>query len=160
MSWTRRQFITTAYEEIGLASYVYDLEPEQLLSAKTRLDSMMATWNGKGIRCGYPLVNNPDLGDLDDDTGVADMDAEAIYSNLAIRLANKHGKKIPRELKVTAKSGYNALLTRKVADTTRKLNPSLVPAGQGHRVRGIGNRTYLNKPSTALDAGGDSELDL
>ena len=33
MSWTKRQYIVDAFEEIGLASYVYDLQPEQLQSA-------------------------------------------------------------------------------------------------------------------------------
>ena len=30
MAWTKRQIVTQAFEEIGLASYVFDLEPEQL----------------------------------------------------------------------------------------------------------------------------------
>ena len=55
MSWTKRQFINAALEEIGLASYVFDIQPEELESALRRLDAMMADWNAKGIRIGYPL---------------------------------------------------------------------------------------------------------
>ena len=40
MGWTKRQFVTQAFEEIGLASYVFDLTPEQLQSALRRLDAM------------------------------------------------------------------------------------------------------------------------
>jgi hypothetical protein len=59
MGYSKRQFISAAFEEIGLASYVFDLQPEQLQSAMRRLDAMMADWNGKGIRLGYPLPSAP-----------------------------------------------------------------------------------------------------
>ena len=48
MGWTKRQFVAQAFEEIGLASYVFDLTPEQLQSALRRLDTMMAAWNALG----------------------------------------------------------------------------------------------------------------
>ena len=47
MGYTKRQFVTAALEEIGLASYVFDLQPEQLQSALRRLDAMISEWNGK-----------------------------------------------------------------------------------------------------------------
>jgi hypothetical protein len=46
VAWTKREFVVQAFSEIGLASYVYDLQPEQLQTALNRLDSMLATWNG------------------------------------------------------------------------------------------------------------------
>ena len=55
MGWTKRQFIEQAFEEIGLAAYVFDLTPEQLQSALRRLDAMMAGWNTNGIRIGWPM---------------------------------------------------------------------------------------------------------
>jgi hypothetical protein len=56
MSYTKRQFVDAAFEEIGLASYVFDLTTEELLPRLVRrLDAMMAQWNAKGIRLGYPL---------------------------------------------------------------------------------------------------------
>ena len=87
MGWTRRQFVEQAFEEIGYASYVYDLEPEQLESAGRRLDAMVASWNGKGIRLGYPLPSSPELASLDTETEVPDYANEAIYTNLAVKLA-------------------------------------------------------------------------
>jgi len=50
MAYTKRDIVNRAFEEIGLAAYVYDLAPQQLEGALQRLDAMMATWNGKGIR--------------------------------------------------------------------------------------------------------------
>lgn len=52
MAYTKRDIVAMAFEEIGLAGYVFDLQPQQLEGALRRLDSMMATWNGKGLRLG------------------------------------------------------------------------------------------------------------
>ena len=62
MSWTKRQFVLSAFEEIGIGSYNFDLSPEMLDMGRKRLDAMMATWNAKGIRLAYPIPSNPDQG--------------------------------------------------------------------------------------------------
>jgi hypothetical protein len=72
MGYSKRQFVYAAFEEIGLASYVFDLQPEQLESARRRLDAMMADWNGKGIRLGYPIPSSPQDGSIDEQTNVPD----------------------------------------------------------------------------------------
>lgn len=159
MSWTRRQLINQAFEEIGLASYEFDLQPEQLLSAKRRLDSMMATWNSKGIRCGYPLTSTPDAGDLDDDTGVSDMDVDAIYLNLAVRLASLHGRVVTPELKSLARSTFKDILRIHSETQPAPRNNMRVPAGAGNR-RTSTTRVYLDRPAKTIDAGGDAEIDI
>ena len=50
MGYTKRQIIEAACEEIGLANYAFDMQPEQLQAMMRRLDAMMAEWNAKGIR--------------------------------------------------------------------------------------------------------------
>ena len=70
MGYTKRQFVTSAFEEIGLADYVFDLQPEQLEAALRRLDSMMAEWNAMGIRLGYSMPSSPQDSDLDEQTNV------------------------------------------------------------------------------------------
>jgi hypothetical protein len=92
MSWTKRQFVVQAFEEIGYASYTYDIQPEQLQAGLRRLEAMMGTWNGRGIRLGYPLSSNPDSAELDVSSNVPDSANEAIYTNLAIRIAPIVGK--------------------------------------------------------------------
>jgi len=72
VSWTKREIVTNAFEEVGLASYAFDLQPEQLQAGLRRLDNMMATWNSRGLRIGYPLTNSPAGSDLDDDANVMD----------------------------------------------------------------------------------------
>lgn len=132
MSWTKRQFVENAFEEIGYASYVYDLQTEQLQSAMCRLDSMMGTWNGKGIRLGYSIPSNPDSGDLDEDSGIADFANEAVYLNLAIRIAPMVGKMVSLETKAAAKAAYIEMARYFARPRQMKL-PTTMPAGAGNK---------------------------
>jgi hypothetical protein len=54
--WTKRDVIGQAFSEIGLASYTFDLLPEQYEGALRRLDAMIAQWENKGIRLAWPLA--------------------------------------------------------------------------------------------------------
>jgi len=132
MGYTKRQFISAAFEEIGLASYVFDLGPEQLESALRRLDAMMADWNAKGIRLGYPLPSSPQNSSLEEETNVPDSAYEAIICSLGIRLAPSFGKIVMIETKTTAKQGYDILLQRATFPLEKQL-PSTTPAGAGNK---------------------------
>lgn len=132
MSWTKRELITQAFEEIGLATYVFDLTPEQLLNALRKLDSMMAAWNAKGIRIKYPL-EAPSTSSLDQDSNVPDVAIEAVYTNLGIRIAPTFGKTVSAETRKVASESYMALLNHvSGVPPTRQLNDSL-PRGQGNK---------------------------
>lgn len=132
MSWTKRQFVEAAFSEAGYATYTFDLEPEQLQDALRRLDAMIATWNGKQIYLGYPLPSSPELSDLDEETEVPDAANEAIYTNLAIRIAPLIGKTVSIETRATAKSGYNALIS-KVSKPLERQMPRTMPSGAGNK---------------------------
>ena len=159
MSWTKRQLIEQAFEEIGFASYAYDLSAEQLRGALRRLDSMLGTWDEKGIKFGYPLTSLPIDSDLDTLSNAPNFATEAIYLNLAIRLASPLGKVAPRELKVDAKSAYNTLLGRYSTPTEMQL-PRSMPSGAGNKP-GRWNRQFLNTPDTSpIRIGDDGQLDF
>lgn len=130
MSYTKQQFVEGALEEIGMASYIFDLTAEQLEAALKRLDVMMATWSGRGIRLGYPLPATPAGSALTQATNVPDSANEAIIANLAIRLAPGYGKQVPAETRTVAKSAYDVLLAKATMPQERKL-PSTMPAGAG-----------------------------
>lgn len=132
MGWTKRQFITQAFEEIGLASYVFDIQSDQLESALRRLDSMMATWNGKGIRLGYPIPASPENSDLDEETNVPDAANEAIYLNLGVRIAPAFGKTVPLETKKAAKEAYDGLIAKAVQPREMQF-PGTLPLGAGNK---------------------------
>lgn len=157
MGYSKRQFIASAFEEIGLASYVFDLQPEQLQSALRRLDAMMADWNGKGIRLGYPLPGSPQDSDLDEQTLVPDSANQAILTNLAIRLAPSYGKTLMPETKSVAKDSYNTLLQRAVMPPEQQL-PASMPSGSGNKPWRVYDNPFLAPPVDLVDAGPDGPI--
>jgi len=157
MGYTKRQFITGAFEEIGLADYVFDLQPEQLQSALRRLDSMMMEWNAQGIRLGYPIASSPQDSDLDTETNTPDSAWEAVITNLAIRIAPGYGKTVSPDTKVSAKGAYNILLQRATYPLEQQL-PGTMPIGQGNKPWRWDN-PYVNRPYYPVDAGPDGPFE-
>ena len=157
MGYSKRQFVSAALEEIGLASYVFDLQPEQLQSALRRLDAMMADWNGKGLRLGYPLPGSPQDSDLDEQTLVPDSANQAIMTNLAIRLAPSYGKVVMPETKAVAKDSYNTLLQRATMPPEQQL-PGTMPSGAGNKSWRVYDNPYLRPPVSPIDAGPDGPI--
>lgn len=139
MGWTKRQFIEQAFDEIGLGAYVFDLDPQQIESALRRLDSMMGTWMDKGIQIGYPLPSAQADSDPDEVTNVPIPCNEAIYLNLAIRIAPGFGKSLMPETKASAKNAYDGLLARAAFPREQQL-PNTTPIGSGNKPW----RTYDN----------------
>lgn len=132
MSWTKRQLVNQAFDIIGMSSYTYDLQPEQLQSAMRQLDTMMATWYNKGVQLGYPLPNSPEDADLDTESNVPDRANEAIYMNLAIRIAPNYGKQVMRELKQAAFYAYQGLLS--ISTFPKEMQyPETLPRGAGNK---------------------------
>jgi hypothetical protein len=157
MGYSKRQFVAAAFEEIGLASYVFDLQPEQLQSAMRRIDAMMADWNGKGIRLGYPLPGSPQDSDLDEPTLVPDWANEAIITNGAVRIAPGYGKVVMPETKAVAKDSYNTLLQRATVPPEQQL-PATMPAGAGNKPWRVYDNPFIRPPVDPVDAGPDGPL--
>jgi hypothetical protein len=158
MGYSKRQFITAALEEIGLASYVFDMQPEQIDTARRRLDAMMADWNGKGIRLGYPIPSSPQDGDLDEETNVPDSAYEAIICSLGIRLAPSYGKTVMAETKVVAKQGYDILLQRATYPLEKQL-PNTMPSGAGNKPWRVYDNPFVRPPYFPVDAGPDGPIE-
>ena len=158
MAWTKRQIVNQAFEEIGFANYNFDLDPEQLQSALRKLDAMMATWNIRGVRTGYPLSSSPSSSDLDQDSELPDWAIEATYKNLSIRIAPALGKVLSRETKADAKNAYNTLLMMNAKPAEMQLTK--LPRGAGNKPWRIADRPFLDKPKDSLLGGGDGEIEL
>ena len=130
MSWTKKQIIDQAFAEIGLASYTYDLQPEEYNKALFNLDAMMSTWFGKGINLGYPIAASPEDADITTETSLPAYANEAVYLNLAIRIAPGYGKQLSRDTKRAAKSALNVVYLNQT--TPQEINiPNTTPAGAG-----------------------------
>jgi hypothetical protein len=157
MGYTKRQFVTAAFEEIGLADYVFDLSPEQLESALRRLDAMMAEWNAKGLRLAYPLPSSPQDSDLDNETFVPDSAWEAVITNLAVRIAPGYGKTVSPDTKMVAKDALNTLMQRATFPLEQQL-PSTMPSGAGNKPWWYDN-PFLQQPIDPVEAGPDGPLE-
>jgi len=159
MGYSKRQFVYAAFEEIGLASYVFDLQPEQLETARRRLDAMMADWNAKGIRLGYPIPSSPQDGSIDEQTFVPDSAYEAIICSLGVRIAPSYGKQVMMETKATAKQGYDILLQRATFPLELQF-PNTMPSGAGNKPWRINDNPYLRGPVYPVTAGPDGPIEL
>jgi hypothetical protein len=158
MGYTRRDFVNGALEEIGLASYVYDATAEQLTGAMRRLDAMMAEWNAKGIRIGYPIPSGPNTGSIDDETSCPDSAWEAVTCNLALRIAPSYGKQVMAATMTNAKRAYNTLLNLHATPIEAQL-PQM-PAGAGNKPWMWNADPFTTRPEDRLAAGNDSLLEL
>lgn len=124
----KRQLIYDAYEEIGLASYAYEISPEELHSAVRKLDQMMGTWSNKNLKLGFAYGDS-----ADDDAGVPEAAHDAIVVNLAVRLAPAHGKAVSPETKQAAGVAMNALYNLSVKPQPQRLDHHAIPRGSGRR---------------------------
>jgi hypothetical protein len=159
MGYSKRQFVMAAFEEIGLASYAFDLQPQQLESALRRLDAMLASWNALGVRLGYPIPSSPQFSDIDAASEVPDSANEAIITNLAVKLSPSYGKQLMPETKATAKETYNTLLSRAAMPPEQQL-PGTLPAGAGNKPWRIADDPFLNRPIDSILAGNDGQIDF
>lgn len=157
MGYTKRQFVEGAFEEIGMANYVFDLQPEQLQSALRRLDAMMMEWNAQGIRLGYPIASSPQDADLDTETGTPDSAWEAVITNLAVRIAPGYGKTVSPDTKMVAKNAFNTLMQRATFPLEKQL-PATMPIGQGNKPWRWDN-PYAQPPVDPVDAGPDGPIE-
>ena len=142
MSFTKRQIIEQAFEEIGLASYVFDITPDQLQSALRRLDLMVASWQAMNIQIGYPLPASPDNSNIDEEIQTSLNNNEALVLNLAVRLAPAYGKSLSPDTKATAKLLYDQLLIEAAMPYEQQFVRTL-PLGAGFKRT---DQVFVNVP--------------
>ena len=146
MGWTKRQFIDTAYDEIGLGPAVYDIQADDYTVSLRVMDAMIATWQANKVTIGYPIEETPSLSDLDDVTEVPVAANAAIYLNLAIRRARAIGKSVSPDLKQDAQAAYEAMAGQFAEIPQMDFSPTM-PRGAGNR-RGLGyRRRFFGSPS-------------
>ena len=146
MGLSKRQIITAAFSELGLASYAFDLQPEDLQDALQKLDAMMATWGGRGIRIGYS--GGDGSGEISNPTEVPAWADEAMSLGLALRLAPGYGKTPSLETKIAAQQAFMTVLNKVSQPRVRSL------------VGYAGVRSQLSAQPEGIQTGNDGLLDL
>ena len=157
MSWTKKQLINAAFEEIGIGSYQFDIQPEMYSIALNRLDSMIANWFSLGVNFNYTVPTNQADSDINAQSGVPDFAYEAIYQNLALKLSPVFGKQVSPELKQAAFLAFKNLLNKTPDIPQMQLN-NTIPAGAGNKLL----RAYwttLSSPETRPSDGDNEVID-
>jgi hypothetical protein len=140
--WTKKQIIEQAFEEIGLASYIFDITADQLESALRRLDLMVASWQARNIQIGYPLPASPGNSNIDEEIQTSLNNNEALVLNLAVRLAPAYGKSVSPDTKATAKLLYDQLLIEAAMPYEQQFVRTL-PLGAGFKRT---DQVFVNVP--------------
>ena len=159
MSWTRKQLIDSAFEELGLAPYVYDITPEQYQSASRRMDGMMAGFEANGIRINYAFAANPDTADINSDSGVPEFANEAIYLNLAQRLAPTYGKQLSPETTHNAQDAYGNLVNQCASPPIEMGYPTTLPRGAGNKPWRARVSPFIDNQNPFVQTGNDGKID-
>lgn len=160
MGWTKRQLVTEALGEIGIADYEFDITPAEQLMVLRRMDAMMATWEARGVRVGYKFPATPGASDPDDDSGMPDSANETVFLNVAIRVAPSFGKTVSAETKKSARDGWDLLLIAAAQPIEQQL-PSTLSRGAGQKPWRAQNQPFFPRPSTdPLVVGPGGDLDI
>jgi len=159
MAWTKRQLVEEAFTEVGYASYVFDLQAEQIQMALRRLDGMLAQWNASGLRLSYPLPGAPGQSDLDQSSNLPDAADEAVYLNLAIRIAPSLGKVVSVDTKMNAKAAHDRLMAL-AAQPGEMQMPRTMPAGAGQKRWRYNDDPFVRRPIEPLLAGPDGPIEF
>ena len=154
MSWTKQQIIIAAYETLGYASYVYDMQPERLVSAMHKLDALMGMLNPK-LRLGYPIPTDQTTGNLDDDSNLPDYAIEMVYAMLAVRLAPGIGKQIPPDLKLMAENSFRDIVRRQSVPRDMQY-PSGTPVGSGNKPWRTYDNPFVDDPTYPQEVDNDN----
>jgi hypothetical protein len=155
MSWTKGEIIRDVFTEMGIASYEFDVSPEETVSAIRRLDTMMAEWEMRGLRLSYPQPSSSNGSCSDDDSNIPDYALDAIITNLAIRLAPSYGKGISPDTKITARRALSMLYS--VSAKPQQQQMLSMPKGAGYK---DSEDRWTSEPRDPITMGEDSELDL
>lgn len=133
----KRDIIDQAYIEMQINSLSSSPTSEEMSIALRKLESMMLAWTNKGLNLGYikaERFSNPELEELDEDSGISDADYEAVYINLAVKLAPTYGQ-VPSQLNSFANELYQGLF---ITELPTQRNNEYMPLGNGDR---MGRRT-------------------
>lgn len=145
MGWTKRQLIDEAFAELALAGYSFDITPEEQQTALRRLDTMLATWEAKGVRVGYAFPTSPEDSSLDAQSGLPDGAVETVFLHLALRIATGFGKQLSSATRKAASDGYDALLWAAARPIEQQL-PNTMPRGAGNKPWRTVNQPFFPRP--------------
>jgi hypothetical protein len=132
MPYTKGEIIKATLNEIGLADYSFDVEPEKIQDILRQEDRLAARWIAKGIEMLYPVPLNPADSTLEEDTLLTMAQADAMILNLALLAAPSFGKIVSQETRILAKGALETI-ELVAAQPIQKQLPANTPVGAGYK---------------------------
>lgn len=158
MALTKQFFIDKAFQEIGLAAYVFDMQPEDYATALSTANGMIAEWEGNGVRIGDWFVpTDPDDDWVNMPVAVPATNWRCVWTNLALAIAPNVGKTPEAPTIAFARMSYRTLLNRRL-QIPQMQRPQTMPIGTGWN-RGIKDRQFYQQRAI-LDDGSGQQLDI
>ncbi len=134
MTWTKKKIVEAAFTELRLSGYVFDMTPEELVTATDRLEAVMASVEQDGVQVGYVFGD-----DIGGESGVPMHAVETVFCLLACRLATNLGKEVRAETMRVAAEGMQRLRRHAFIPAAQQLAPMFGGAGVGHGRPRIGS---------------------
>ncbi|PTB28847.1 hypothetical protein C9I56_11190 [Paraburkholderia caribensis] len=150
---TKIEIVNEAYAQLGLANYVFDLQPEEITTGIRRLDRMMAQWDAAGIRIGYNLPPEASVSNANDIINVPDWAEQAMIYGVALLIAPTIPKVPTPDLRKSAQDSYDVLLYGNYEIPQMQM-PRHMPIGLGNR-RNTKNQQFfapVDRVTTTNDA--------
>ena len=148
--YSKLDLVNAAFNEIGFANYIYDIDPEQLNRVMMQMDAMLMNWKAQGINVGYYQTYTPGQSDINSDSGLPSTAIEACYLGLAKRIAPSFGKALSPDTIKNFGDAWRAMLANIARDI-----PYHAP---GHIVSGAGNRSWVDRAFLPVTEGSIDEL--
>lgn len=159
MALTKKFFCEKAFAELGLAAYVYDMQPDDFQYALSSLNAMIGEWEGQGVQVGgFPVDADPDdCTELNTIVTVPASNWRAIWTNLAVMIAPNVGRAPEGPTIAYASQSFRRLLNHRV-EIPEMQRPSTMPIGTGWN-RGIKDRNFYHQQAQ-LTTGSGQTLDV
>ena len=127
---TRTRILSRAFGRLAMGDYEFDITADEKAAARLTLDGMMAEWEAQGLTLGF--IPSEDEQNDAVDIGTPAWAEQALWSNLAVRMAADFGKQSGPALVKDARRGYD-LVSAKTQVIPRQQNARSTLHGGGQR---------------------------
>lgn len=150
---TKEQIVLRALRRAGLASSAALLspEPESIADGLDDLESMIAGWEGQGIKISYRYSGNPQP-QPSEESNLPDWAVEPVIHNLAMRMLVDNSRPVDDTLSTLAYNGLQLLRAKMIQiPSLQRRSDMPVGAGNGGNSSTWGPRFY-NETDSLQDA--------
>lgn len=151
---TKGDIVRQAFQHLRISGLTNKATPEDTQLALQTLESMLLAWTNKGLNLSWNKSDNFVDPDPQEDSGISDADYEAIYVNLAVKLAVPFGKP-PTQLDSFARELYAGLFS---TELHTQQNNAYMPLGSGNR-RGTCAPVF-QQPNEPIDVENDGNITI